>query len=176
MGHLKEDSKGVFSSFNIFGSVPDTDTETLSQAARKADIFFVVNASTVELQDCERYVENTVGQRPLVLWNLELDTLRADLGEPLRHILQILQPPTRASAVHVSCYCSYNVLTDAHVCRLAGIPSKRSAIQIFKPVYPSVLHQATRLLKGQHLLLFSLLDSSKVCPACPAGKHCHEDL
>ncbi len=81
MGHLKENSKGVFSSFNFFGSVPDTDAETLSQAARKADVFIVVNASTIELPDLERYIEEIVGERPLVLWNLELDTLRADLGE-----------------------------------------------------------------------------------------------
>ncbi|KAK9909885.1 hypothetical protein WJX75_008958 [Coccomyxa subellipsoidea] len=80
MGHLKENSKGVFSGFNIFGSVPDTDAETLSLAARKADVFIVVNASTIELLDLERYIEETVGERPLVLWNLELDTLRADLG------------------------------------------------------------------------------------------------
>lgn len=81
MGHLKENSKGVFGGFNLFGSVPDTDAETLSLAARKADIFIVVNASTIELLDLERYVEETVGERPLVMWNLELDTLRADLGE-----------------------------------------------------------------------------------------------
>ena len=55
--------------------------ETLSQAARKADLFIVVNASTIELPDVEKYVAETVGDRPLVLWNLELDTLRADLGE-----------------------------------------------------------------------------------------------
>lgn len=56
--------------------------ETLSQGARKADIFIVVNASTIELPDVEKYIAETVGERPLVLWNLELDTLRADLGMP----------------------------------------------------------------------------------------------
>jgi len=81
MGHLKENSKGVFGGFNFFGNVPDTDAETLSLAARKADIFIVVNASTIELLDLERYMEETVGERPLVMWNLELDTLRADLGD-----------------------------------------------------------------------------------------------
>ncbi len=54
--------------------------ETLSQGARKADIFIVVNASTIELPDVEKYIAETVKERPLVLWNLELDTLRADLG------------------------------------------------------------------------------------------------
>ena len=37
MGHLKENSKGgVFAGFNLFGGVPDTDTETLALAAKSA--------------------------------------------------------------------------------------------------------------------------------------------
>jgi hypothetical protein len=40
-----------------------------------------VNASTVELVDLETYVNEVVQGKPMVLWNLELDTLRADLGE-----------------------------------------------------------------------------------------------
>ena len=50
------------------------------EAAAKADMYICVNASTVELVDIEKYVAEYVGDKPIVLWNLELDTLRADLG------------------------------------------------------------------------------------------------
>lgn len=45
-----------------------------------ADVFIVVNASTVELPDAEKYANSLPEDAALVFWNLELDTLRADLG------------------------------------------------------------------------------------------------
>lgn len=45
-----------------------------------ADVFIVVNASSVELPDAEKYSEARPAGSAMVLWNLELDTLRADLG------------------------------------------------------------------------------------------------
>ena len=45
-----------------------------------ADVYIVVNASTVELPDAEKYANALPADAALVFWNLELDTLRADLG------------------------------------------------------------------------------------------------
>ena len=42
-----------------------------------------INASTIELADLESYVTEFVGERPVISWCMELDTLRADLGAHL---------------------------------------------------------------------------------------------
>lgn len=81
MGYLNEGKKGLMgalgSLFSTNDDLPDYDPQ---EAARKADVFMTINASTVELADIERYTNEVIGARPVVLWCLELDLLRADLG------------------------------------------------------------------------------------------------
>lgn len=56
MGFLNEGKKGILGALNNLFSqsdeLPDYDPE---DAARKADIFMAINASTIELADIERY-------------------------------------------------------------------------------------------------------------------------
>ena len=81
MGYLNEGRKGFMGGLSkVFGN-SDNAVASPGEAAAKADIFICVNASTIELVDIEKYVAEHVGNKPIVLWNLELDTLRADLGE-----------------------------------------------------------------------------------------------
>ncbi|KAK9816523.1 hypothetical protein WJX72_001521 [[Myrmecia] bisecta] len=80
MGYLSENRPGPFSGFGgLFGKAVDPRV-TSGEAAKQADIFVAINCSTVELADLERYTEAVIGERPVVLWNTELDLLRADLG------------------------------------------------------------------------------------------------
>lgn len=68
----------------MFGYLTKQDTTNIvspGDSAKKADLFIAVNASTVELADIEKYIEATVQNKPLIIWNMELDTLRSDLGE-----------------------------------------------------------------------------------------------
>lgn len=76
---------------------PQEGTQTEKSAA--ADVFMAVNASTVELVDLERYVKEVVGDRPLVAFNLELDTLRADLGTTTNTFQTLVNTP-RAAQIH----------------------------------------------------------------------------
>lgn len=67
----------------LFGAVGRIDEKVLQkaeEACKVADVFFFINASTIELPEIESYVDRIVGDRPALLWNLELDTLRSDLG------------------------------------------------------------------------------------------------
>ena len=81
MGHLNEGNKGFLGGFSrLFGNSNNVVADP-GEAAAKADMYIAVNASTIELVDIERYVAEHVGDKPIVLWNLELDTLRADLGK-----------------------------------------------------------------------------------------------
>lgn len=80
LGHLLESRQTLMSGFtSIFGGgASSSDPAT---AASKADIFLVINASTVELDDLEAYCEQTVGKdKVIITWCISLDTLRADLG------------------------------------------------------------------------------------------------
>ena len=84
MGYLKESRRGVLGFMGLFRGADAEGTIPPAEAAARAGIFLAVNASSVELVDVERYCGEYVGARPLVLWNIELDTLRSDLGAPLR--------------------------------------------------------------------------------------------
>lgn len=83
MGYLNEGRKGFMGGLSKRFGNRDNAVASPGEAAAKADIYIVVNASTIELPDIEKYAAEYVGDKPIVLWNLELDTLRADLGEQL---------------------------------------------------------------------------------------------
>lgn len=83
MGYLTEDRRsflgGLFGGSNGGGS-GDGSRNAQTEAASRADVFMAINASTIELADLESYVTEFVGERPVISWCMELDTLRADLG------------------------------------------------------------------------------------------------
>eukprot|EP00775_Hariotina_reticulata_P012638 gene12638-12767_t len=78
MGHLKEAKQGdLLSGFqSLFaGGAPDP-----AAAGAAADVYIVTNVTGVELPALEEYAGQVAGGKPVVAWNLELDTLRGDLG------------------------------------------------------------------------------------------------
>jgi len=81
LGHLKEIGGWSFSLEGMFsGYAPDS-----KEAGQAADMYIIINATCVELLGVREYINKLAPEgsgKAVVLWNLELDTLRGDLGLP----------------------------------------------------------------------------------------------
>jgi hypothetical protein len=87
-------------------SQPDDPAELAAQA----NLYIAVNASTVELPDIERYTADVAADKVMVLWNLGIDTLRADLGECS---LLLAPSPSIGSMSYTASTCRKEFMIDA---------------------------------------------------------------
>ena len=78
-GHLQEGKQNILSGFaNMLSGGDNSDDPAAAGAS--ADMYMAINATTSELPDFESYINEKVGDKPVISWCMELDTLRADLG------------------------------------------------------------------------------------------------
>lgn len=101
-------------------------TLQLNEENSTADIFIVCNCSTSELPTVEKYADRIAKDKTMVLWNLELDTLRADLGlfgfppKDLQYrFLSQFRPVVSASAARQRSSADLTYPTSS-VCKLAA--------------------------------------------------------
>lgn len=79
LGHLNEAQSGLAAGFSIASLLGERAPPSKEQGDR-AQVYIILNATCVELTNVRRYVESTGAGKATVLFNLELDTLRGDLG------------------------------------------------------------------------------------------------
>lgn len=67
---------------SVLGGKAKEREEAARQETERADTFIAINLSTQELPSLESFAEEVAKDRPVVALNLELETLRGDLGLP----------------------------------------------------------------------------------------------
>ena len=92
MGYLQESRKGFFQF--LVTDDQDTSVAAPSESAKNADAFIALNATSADLPALEQYAAGPAANKPLILWNLELDTLRSDLGGAALHPQMPAAAPT----------------------------------------------------------------------------------
>eukprot|EP00850_Spirogloea_muscicola_P020970 SM000232S07940 [mRNA] locus=s232:86833:90691:+ [translate_table: standard] len=118
------------------------------QSKEPADLFIVLQASTSELPSVQTFVESHAKATPVVLFNLELDTLRSDLG--------LFGFP--AKSIH---YCFLSQFLPVFYIRLRDY-SKTI------PVAPFIINYSGALLRifpGPWQVMLKQMDGSYACVA-----------
>ena len=121
MGYLLEGKKGIFPSLGLFtqGQSPVPPSES----AKTADVFMAINITSIDLPPLEKYIAEYVEGRPMVLWNLELDTLRSDLGGSVhacavqKHCLHDIVAMCMVDGVHKGTEYGESRVHDQHALR-----------------------------------------------------------